>query len=97
MNPVVERENAVLISDITPIKNFPSLTNLVHQKPNPNDEILGKGGFSTVYLGKKLNTNEVVAVKVTDKRRIRSSARSLIENERFIMRKLRHPNVIKLY
>ncbi len=60
-------------------------------------DIVGEGGFATVYLGRNMETNEIVAVKVL--------AEQLTREPRYIERfrreaelaeRLRHPNIVRV-
>lgn len=60
------------------------------------NNIIGQGSFATILLGKNIETGELVAVKKINN--IRSiKKRELLKREIIILRKLNHPNVIKLY
>ena len=58
---------------------------------------IGQGAYATVYLGRGIITNEAVAVKVIDKS-IFVNAYNLknIEHEISIMKRIDHPNIVKL-
>lgn len=60
--------------------------------------MLGQGSYATVYLGKHIETNEQVAIKVIDKR-IFSNAYNVknIQSEIDIMKKVCHENIVQLY
>ncbi|CAI9300981.1 unnamed protein product [Lactuca saligna] len=61
--------------------------------------LLGCGAFAKVYLARDIVTGQSLAVKVINKQKIthNSSLMSNIEREIDIMRRLRHPNIVKLY
>ena len=60
--------------------------------------ILGKGSYSSVYLGTDLNTNTAVAIKVIENHLLRDEfINNLINQECRIMKSLTHPNVVKLH
>jgi serine/threonine protein kinase len=58
---------------------------------------LGAGAFATVYLAKHIKTSEIRAVKVVDKSiaSIASIKNAYAEFE--ILKKLDHPNIIKVH
>lgn len=57
---------------------------------------LGAGSFGKVYRGKHEKTNEVVAVKMVDKRKIMNDEYLLegIKQEISTMKKLKSPNIV---
>lgn len=60
------------------------------------DEV-GSGGFATVYLGRNLDTNEIVAIKVLS-RQYTSDPRYVerFRREAGLAERLRHPNVVRI-
>ncbi|PWA37846.1 calcium/calmodulin-dependent/calcium-dependent protein kinase [Artemisia annua] len=62
-------------------------------------KLLGCGAFAKVYHARDIATGQSLAVKVFNKQKITSntSLMSNIEREIDIMRRLRHPNIVKLY
>ncbi|XP_071737994.1 CBL-interacting serine/threonine-protein kinase 11-like [Rutidosis leptorrhynchoides] len=62
-------------------------------------KLLGCGAFAKVYYARDIATGQSLAVKVFNKQKItnNSSLMSNIEREIDIMRRLRHPNIVKLY
>lgn len=62
-------------------------------------DTLGQGGFSKVKLGTHEDTNLKVALKILkrDKLATNSSTQRQVEREIEAMRKIQHPNVIRLY
>ncbi len=58
---------------------------------------IGRGGFSIVYEATSKETGEQVAVKVIDKNKQDDEQIVLLQREISIMRKLDHPNIVKLY
>jgi serine/threonine protein kinase len=60
-------------------------------------EQIGEGAFSTVYKAHDSDLNIDVAIKVIDKKEANKSQMDSIYKEIAIMRRLDHPNVIKLY
>ncbi|CAD8166345.1 unnamed protein product [Paramecium octaurelia] len=62
------------------------------------DRTLGKGTFGKVKLGYHTICDEYVAVKILEKRKIETDADFIrVQREIAILRKVEHPNVIKLY
>jgi len=61
------------------------------------DVILGKGGFSTVYLGRKIEDGFTVAVKCLDKESIDPERLNTSMREPDILVNLDHPNVVKIF
>ena len=60
--------------------------------------IIGKGTFSVVKLGEHKKTKEKVAIKILQKNKIISKDDLIrIEREIEILKKLKHPNVIKIH
>ncbi|KAL8258842.1 hypothetical protein R6Q59_026795 [Mikania micrantha] len=61
--------------------------------------LLGCGAFAKVYYARDINTGRSVAVKVINKHKISHNAHliSNVKREIDIMRRLRHPNIVKLY
>ena len=60
--------------------------------------IIGKGTFSIVKLGENKKTKEKVAIKIMQKNKILSKDDLIrIEREIEILKRLSHPNVIKIH
>ncbi|XP_057536244.1 CBL-interacting serine/threonine-protein kinase 14-like [Amaranthus tricolor] len=60
--------------------------------------LLGRGGFAKVYHGRDLRTGKSVAVKSVSKQKIFiGNLTTQIKQEVSIMRRLRHPHIIRLY
>ena len=60
--------------------------------------IIGKGTFSVVKLGENKKTKEKVAIKILQKNKITSKDDLIrIDREIEILKRLKHPNVIKIY
>jgi serine/threonine protein kinase len=57
---------------------------------------IGKGSFSVIKLGKKIDDGKLVAVKIIKNVR-NPKKRDLIKREIQILRKVKHPNIIELY
>ncbi|XP_052184901.1 CBL-interacting serine/threonine-protein kinase 11 [Diospyros lotus] len=61
-------------------------------------KLLGCGAFAKVYHARDIATGQSVAIKVINKSKIMGSAlMSNVKREISIMRRLRHPNIVKLY
>eukprot|EP00252_Welwitschia_mirabilis_P020188 TRINITY_DN489_c0_g1_i1.p1 TRINITY_DN489_c0_g1~~TRINITY_DN489_c0_g1_i1.p1 ORF type:complete len:448 (-),score=80.23 TRINITY_DN489_c0_g1_i1:261-1604(-) len=61
-------------------------------------KLLGQGAFAKVYHAKNRSTGESVAIKVLDKEKIlKVGMPDQIKREIFIMRLVRHPNIVQLY
>ncbi|KAK1412729.1 hypothetical protein QVD17_34206 [Tagetes erecta] len=62
-------------------------------------KLLGCGAFAKVYHARDIVSGQSLAVKVFNKQKITSNTilMSNIEREINIMRRLRHPNIVKLY
>jgi 5'-AMP-activated protein kinase, catalytic alpha subunit len=60
--------------------------------------LLGRGNFAKVYKAHKADTGEVVAIKVFDKDAVRrSSTAEQVKREVDVMRRVRHPHVVRLH
>jgi serine/threonine protein kinase len=59
--------------------------------------ILDKGTFAEVFLARKTNTNELIALKKINERNLPPDAKKYLENEINILKNINHPNIIKLY
>ncbi|XP_050100809.1 serine/threonine-protein kinase PLK4-like isoform X2 [Anopheles aquasalis] len=61
-------------------------------------EVLGKGGFATVYRAKCLRSGIFVAIKMINKNATHSSGlTNRVRQEVYIHSKLKHPSVLELY
>jgi serine/threonine protein kinase len=58
---------------------------------------LGAGSFATVYRGVDKNTNAPVAIKVIDLSKASQRERSYLQREINTMKKLNHPNLVRLH
>ena len=73
---------------------------VLEQKGNPSDKYIrgkkiGCGSFGTVYEAKNLIFNTKVAMKIIVKQK--NMNRLLIKNEIDILKKLSHPNIVRIY
>lgn len=60
--------------------------------------LLGQGTFGKVYYARSTITNQSVAIKVINKDRVMKSGQAeQIKREIFVMRLVKHPNIIQLY
>ncbi|TVU35050.1 hypothetical protein EJB05_16918, partial [Eragrostis curvula] len=60
--------------------------------------LLGRGNFAKVYKAHKVATGEAVAIKVFDKDAVRRSGTvAQVKREVDVMRRLRHPHVVRLH
>lgn len=62
---------------------------------NITQRLLGIGGFSRIYMAMDNNTGGQYACKIIDKKKI-STKRFFEDHEMTILRKLDHPNIIKV-
>lgn len=61
-------------------------------------ELIGKGGYGEVYLAEEVLTAKEVAIKVYDKYQMSQANRlKSVNNEIRILKRLDHPNIIKLH
>ena len=59
---------------------------------------LGEGTFGTVRLGENKQTGEKVAIKILDKTKMNNSDdKKRLEREINILKKIHHPNIVKLF
>ena len=73
---------------------------VMQQKGNPNDKYirgkkLGSGTFGVVYEAKNILFNNIVAMKIIKKNEYMNN--KLIINEIDILKKLSHPNIVRIY
>jgi serine/threonine protein kinase/Tol biopolymer transport system component len=60
------------------------------------DEV-GSGGFATVYLGRNMDTNEIVAIKVLSQQYMREGEYlERFQREAGLAQRLRHPNIVRV-
>lgn len=60
-------------------------------------EELGRGAFSIVKKGKNKKTDQFVAIKIIEKKFVEKQDLMLLAREIEIMKRVNHPNVLKLY
>lgn len=60
-------------------------------------DMLGSGGFGEVYLGKHKKTGTERAIKVVNKSEVDESINAAVLHEFNVVRKLDHPNILKMY
>lgn len=58
---------------------------------------LGRGHFAVVKLARHINTGQLVAIKIIDKTKLDVMATSHLLQEVRCMRRVQHPNVVRLY
>ena len=59
--------------------------------------LLGKGGFASVYKAKCISTGQIVAIKMVDKTQMRQSGMSgRVRQEVAIHSRLKHPAILEL-
>ncbi|XP_059645243.1 CBL-interacting serine/threonine-protein kinase 6-like [Cornus florida] len=76
---------------------IPQPTNVLHGKYELG-RLLGHGNFAKVYHAKNLHTGESVAVKVVSKEEvIKTGMTEQVKREISVMKKMNHPNIVKLY
>ncbi|CAL8111834.1 unnamed protein product [Orchesella dallaii] len=61
------------------------------------EKTIGKGNFAVVKLATHIITNSKVAIKIIDKTKLTPDNLKKIFREIHIMRKLKHPHIIRLY
>lgn len=60
--------------------------------------MLGEGSYGTVYLVQNIRSNEKLAAKAFKKSKLQyGDKKSLLKNEIKVMRKLNHPNILKMH
>jgi hypothetical protein len=58
-------------------------------------EMLGQGAFGVVYLGLNIDSGELMAVKQMATEDVSKRELSSLENEIYLLRNLRHPNIVR--
>ncbi|XVF37428.1 hypothetical protein REPUB_Repub20aG0007000 [Reevesia pubescens] len=60
-------------------------------------KLLGRGAFAKVYHGRNVRTGQSVAIKAVSKQKVfKGGFMAQVKREISIMRRLRHPNIVKL-
>ena len=59
-------------------------------------EEIGKGSFSTVFLARNKTNQKEIAIKVIEKKDLDSEEALFVKNEIAILKKMNHPNVIRM-
>ena len=75
---------------------------VMHQKGKPTDnyrrgKLIGSGSFGSVYAAKNIIFNNMVAMKIIEKKEGKDLDDKEILNEINILKKLSHPNIVKIY
>ncbi|AMD21920.1 HFR065Wp [Eremothecium sinecaudum] len=89
-----------LLSESNPIaKLFQKMTAQPDSYTNKQNYIFGKtlgaGSFGVVRQARNMKTNENVAVKILLKRALKGEQLQMLYDELAILRKLKHPNIVK--
>jgi serine/threonine protein kinase len=58
---------------------------------------IGQGTFATVRLATHIKTNEIVAIKILDKEKMKEIDKIRSNREIKILKKIRHRNIVHLY
>ena len=96
--------NTPTIQTGTRLDRFPSIeSNTFVDQPNSQSrniqwkqgEILGQGAFGVVYLGLNIDTGELMAVKKLSLEELSNKELSALDNEINLLRRLRHPNIVR--
>lgn len=80
----------------TPTTNRPTSPKTILGKYHLG-RLLGRGSFAKVYHGRSIKDNQAVAIKVIDKTRTDPSMEPRIVKEVEAMRRLDHPNVLRIH
>ena len=73
---------------------------IINEKYRMENTMLGSGGFSKVYLGTDLTTNQPIAIKMVDltQRNLQNeNALKNLKSEIIFMQNMNHPNIVKYY
>uniref|UniRef100_A0A7S1GW29 cGMP-dependent protein kinase n=2 Tax=Hemiselmis andersenii TaxID=464988 RepID=A0A7S1GW29_HEMAN len=82
------------------VKEHVKKSDMVHYKMTDFyklQQVLGEGGFATVYQGTHRITKKVFAVKSIDLYKIHADKLDMLRNEVEVMKLLDHPNIVRLY
>jgi serine/threonine protein kinase len=88
------KENEIAEKWITAIKDQSQFFDVTKKYERLN--LLGKGKFSTVYLCRSYETDEVVAMKHIDKKQLTPREKDFLREEIQIVRSINHPNVVEM-
>ena len=78
-------ENLVLLQTEKPSKKYKVLT------------VLGNGSYGKVYKAMNIKTENLVAIKSIKKKKDNKIDDNIIKNEINVLKKLNHPNIVKIY
>ena len=59
--------------------------------------LIGKGGFASVYLEQDEYSKQLYATKIINKKMLTPQIKQYLQNEIYILSKINHQNIIKLY
>ena len=85
-------------------KNIPVINETLISKNMGNPDkyykrikYLGSGSYGSVYMAKNISTDNIVAIKIIEKQEENMVDDMEIQNEINILKKLSHPNIVKVY
>ena len=85
-------------------KNIPVINETLISKNMGNPDkyykrikYLGSGSYGSVYMAKNITTDNIVAIKIIEKEEENMIDDMEIQNEINILKKLSHPNIVKVY
>ena len=85
-------------------KNIPVINETLISKNMGNPDkyykrirYLGSGSYGSVYMAKNITTDNIVAIKIIEKEEGNMIDDMEIQNEINILKKLSHPNIVKVY
>ena len=101
INPETKKEEEVLYLFSHPIKKNENNANGISQTSVCEfilEQKLGEGTFGTVRLGTNRQTGEKIAIKILEKSKMANSDdKNRLEREINILKKIHHPNIVKLF
>ena len=101
INPETKNEEEVLYLFSHPIKKNENNGNGISQTSVCEfilEQKLGEGTFGTVRLGTNRQTGEKIAIKILEKSKMANSDdKNRLEREINILKKIHHPNIVKLF
>ena len=80
--------------------SFESLVPLQTEKPSKKYKVLtvlGNGSYGKVYKAMNIKTENLVAIKSIIKKKDNKIDENIIKNEINVLKKLNHPNIVKIY